>query len=140
MQLSRPKLIVAVCLVVSGLFAAAALRGTPWGRMLRTEHLTHQAVHIVSFGVLAALLVCWANSRMMRAVVILSAFAVAYLVEYFEHVLGHFPIESADVFTDVSGVVLGAILTACVLNWRSRSMRQSEACQNERTSRRQAPL
>ena len=125
MQVTKHGLAVAVCVVIGSLFAASALRGSPWGRVFRTEHMTHQLVHILVFTVLGALLVGLATSRLTRLLTVLTGMVVAFLVEYIEHLLGDFPVEISDVLTGAIGVLLGAVLTCILLDNRGRLLRRS---------------
>lgn len=131
MQLKRAILICAVGLSVAGIFGASALRGTTWGRMMRTETGAHQLVHIFTFGILTALFMCLAKTNGMRVGLLGSSFLIAYLAEYIEHIQGKFPIELADVVTDMMGAILGATLACLLLARLWRSPRGSRAGRSE---------
>jgi hypothetical protein len=61
----------------------------------------HRVVHYLSFGITAAVLILSAQNKTQRTISLLTAISLSLMIEYTQHLIGHFDIEWWDVRDDV---------------------------------------
>ena len=96
-------------LLATGIFVTCTLP-TETKHALHTQGSLHPWIHILTFAVLAWLLIGSLRSNTLRVLAVVALLFLGYLTEARESRWNHWPIEVNDLRTDAAGVLLGTVL------------------------------
>jgi hypothetical protein len=106
--MTKAKLRLLTLLWATCIMTGAMVRGYRLGAHLQTVGVLHIAAHFGVFAVLGLLLVLSFDTPPVRLLALLSAIALGFTTELYEHLAFQSPMEFGDVAVDALGVLAGA--------------------------------